>query len=109
MLASLNLLKIKAEDVEERRKGALLQALVVVLIGLSVVRAIFEIFQPTQVSMATAVGQGITSVLFGLFCLWIIHTGRIRLAAHLFFAVLNLIFLSCWSPPPATCFSPTSC
>lgn len=92
MLASLNLLKIKAEDVEERRKGALLQALVVVLIGLSVVRAIFEIFQPTQVSMATAVGQGITSVLFGLFCLWIIHTGRIRLAAHLFFAVLNLIF-----------------
>jgi GAF domain-containing protein len=92
MPASLNLLKINSEDVEERRKGALLQALVVVLIGLSVLRAIFEIFQPTQVSMATAVGQGISSVLFGLFCLWIIHKGRIRLAAHLFFAVLNLIF-----------------
>ncbi len=92
MPASLNLLKINSEDGEERRKGALLQALVGVLTILSIIRAVFEIFQPTQVSTQTAVAQGVTSLLFGLFCLWVIHTGRIRLATHLFFTVLNLIF-----------------
>lgn len=92
MLASLNIFKIDSEDVEEKRKGALLQALVVVLITLSVLRAIFEIFQPSELSTQSAIGQGVTSFLFGLFCLWIIHKGWIRLGAHLFFGILNLIF-----------------
>lgn len=92
MLASSKLLKIQAEDVEERRKGALLQALVGVLTVLSLIRSIFEIFQPTQVSPQTAVAQAFTSIAFGLFCLWIIHIGKVRLAAHLFFGVLNAIF-----------------
>ncbi|MBK8901199.1 MAG: GAF domain-containing protein [Anaerolineaceae bacterium] len=92
MLASLNLLKIKSEDVEERRKGALLQALVGVLTALSIIRAVFEIFQPPQVAFQTAVSSALTPLIFGLICLWIVHIGRIRLAAHLFFGVLNLIF-----------------
>lgn len=92
MLASLNLLKINTDDVETQRKGALLQGLVIVLIGLSVVRAIFELVKPSQVSPQIAVFQAITSLLFGLVCLGIIRTGRIRFAAHFFFVVLNLIF-----------------
>lgn len=92
MLASLNLLKINSDDVETQRKGALLQGLVVVLIGLSVVRAIFELVSPSQISLQVAVFQAITSLLFGLLCLGIIRTGRIRLAAHFFFVILNLIF-----------------
>lgn len=92
MLASLNLFKINADDLETKRKGALLQGLVVALIGLSVFRAILEIFQPNEISVPAAVSQILTSVLFGLLCLWIIRSGNIRLAAHLFFSVLNTIF-----------------
>ncbi|MEZ4590485.1 MAG: hypothetical protein R3D55_04990 [Chloroflexota bacterium] len=92
MLASLNLLKINTDDVETQRKGALLQGLVIVLIGLSVARAIFEMVTPTQISSTVALFQAITSLLFGLLCLGIIRMGRVRLAAHFFFLVLNLIF-----------------
>ena len=92
MLASLNLLKIRTDDVETQRKGALLQGLIVALIGLSIVRAIFEIFQPAEITPQAAVGQIVTSTLFGLLCLWVLRSGNVRLAAHLFFAVLNTIF-----------------
>ena len=92
MFASVNLLKIKTDDVETQRKGALLQGLVVALIGLSVIRAIIEIFQPAEITLQAAISQSITSVLFGLLCLWIIRSGNIRLASHLFFSVLNTIF-----------------
>lgn len=94
MLASLNLLKIRSEDVEIQRKGALLQGLVVVLIGLSVIRAIFEMLRPTQITSMVAVFQAITSLIFGILCLWIIQAGHVRLAAHFFFSVLNLIFFT---------------
>lgn len=92
MLASLNLLKIRTDDVETQRKGALLQGLIVALIGLSIVRAIYEIFQPAEITPQAALGQIITSTLFGLLCLWVVRSGNVRLAAHLFFAVLNTIF-----------------
>ena len=69
MPVSLNLLKINSEDVEERRKGALLQALIVVLTTLSVTRNVFEIFQQPHVSLQTAVSPAVTSLLFGLICL----------------------------------------
>ena len=92
MLASLKLFKINTEDEEIKRRGALLQGLIVVLIGLSVFRSIFEIFSPGEVTRQIAAFQAITSITFGLICLWVIRTGRVRLAAHLFFAVLNVIF-----------------
>lgn len=92
MFASLNLLQINTDDLETRRKGALLQGLVIALIGLSVVRAFVEIFQPTQITPQIAVYQVITSTAFGLLCLQVIRSGRIRLASHLFFGVLNTIF-----------------
>ncbi len=92
MLASLNPFKINTDDIETQRKGALLQGLVLALIGLSVIRAIMEVFQPTQISPRAAASQITTSILFGLICLWIIRAGKIRLASHLFFSVLNTIF-----------------
>ncbi len=92
MFAPANLLKIKTDDIEIQRKGALLQGLVVALIGLSVIRAVLEIFQPVEITPQAATGQIFTSVLFGLLCLWVIRTGNIRLASHLFFSVLNTIF-----------------
>ncbi|WP_420643363.1 GAF domain-containing protein [Candidatus Leptofilum sp.] len=92
MFASLNLLKVNSNDVETQRKAALLQGLVAVLIGLSVLRAIFEIVQPSQIPSTVAVFQLIISLLFGLLTLFIIRTGKIRLAAHFFFGILNFIF-----------------
>ncbi|MCA9916537.1 MAG: GAF domain-containing protein [Anaerolineales bacterium] len=92
MRASLNLLHIRTDDVEIQRKGALLQGLIVVLIGLSVIRATFEIFSPSQISVPVAIGQALTSLGFGFLCLWIVHRGHVRIAAHFFFGILNLIF-----------------
>ena len=92
MFASLNLLKIHTDDVEVQRKGALLQALILVLIALSLFRSIFEIVRPVEISSQLAFFQVISSMLFGLVSLAIIRTGRIRLGAHFFFSILNLIF-----------------
>lgn len=92
MLASLNLLKIHTDDADVRRKGSLLQALIIVLISLSIFRALFEIFRPTEISSQVAIFQVIASILYGLIGLVIIRTGRIQLAAHYFFGLLNLIF-----------------
>lgn len=94
MFASVNLFKIKTDDVETQRKGALLQGLIIALIGLSVTRAVLEIFQPVEITPQAAIGQIFTSILFGLLCLWIIRSGNIRLASHLFFSVLNTIFFA---------------
>ncbi len=92
MLASLNLLKINTENIETQRKGELLQGLVIALISLSVVRTIFEIVRSMGSSSAEAITHGFASIVFGLVCLWIIRTGRVRLAAHVFFSILNLLF-----------------
>lgn len=92
MLASLNLLKIHSDDIEVQRKGSLLQAMVFVLIGLSIFRTVFEFFRPRETSFQFVIVQLITSILFGLLCLWIIRKGQIRLAAHFFFGILNFIF-----------------
>jgi GAF domain-containing protein len=92
MLDSLNLLQINTDDIETQRKGSLLQGLVSVLIALSVVRVIFQVLRPSEITLLAAVFQAIASLLFGFLCLWIIHTGRVRFAAHFFFSILNLIF-----------------
>ncbi len=92
MFNPLNLLRINTDDLEVRRKGALLQGLIVVLIGLSLVRATSQIYQPTETTRQLALNQVLTSVLFAVLCLWVVHVGRVRLAAHLFFVVLNTIF-----------------
>ncbi|GJM40819.1 MAG: hypothetical protein DHS20C20_11010 [Ardenticatenaceae bacterium] len=92
MLASLNLLKINSDNADTLRKGALLQGLVTVLIGLSAIRAIFEFFNPSQITSIVAVYQLISALLFGLITFLIIRTGRVRFAAHFFFIVLNFIF-----------------
>ena len=92
MLASLNLLKVNTDNVETQRRGALLQGLVVVLTILSIVRAIFEMVRPMEITPQQAIGQIVTTLLFGVICLLIVRSGRVRLAAHFFFGVLNLIF-----------------
>jgi GAF domain-containing protein len=92
MFAPLNLLKIHTDDVEVQRKGSLLQAMVFVLIGLSIFRSIIEIVRPQEISSIVAVFQLLSSILLGLVCLGIIRTGRVRLAAHFFFGILNFIF-----------------
>ena len=94
MFASSNLLKINTDDPEIQRKGAVLQGLILVLTVLSLIRASIEIVQPTEITRAIAINQAITSLLFGLVCLWIVRSGRIRLAAHIFFSILNLIFFA---------------
>ena len=94
MLGSLNLLKINADDVETKRKGTLLQLLVIALIGLSVVRAIIEVIEPTQITRQQGFVQAFTAILFGAVCLWVISRGKVRFAAHLFFSVLNFIFFA---------------
>ncbi|WP_420627649.1 GAF domain-containing protein [Candidatus Leptofilum sp.] len=92
MLASLNLLKINSDDVEVQRKGRLLQGLVAVLVALSVLRSVLEIVQPSQITPTLAFIQLIASLLFGLLTYAVIRAGRIRLAAHFFFGLLNIIF-----------------
>ncbi|MCA9943512.1 MAG: GAF domain-containing protein [Anaerolineales bacterium] len=92
MQASWNILKIKTDDLETKRKGTLLQILIVALIGLSVLRAAFEFFQPTQISSPQALGQTVSTLLFGFACLLVVRSGKVRLAAHIFFSVLNFIF-----------------
>lgn len=90
MRASRNLLKIHTDNVENQRKGALLQGFVVVLTVLSLLQAAFE--SPAQITFVGTLYQAIATILFGIFCLWVIRSGRIRLAAHLFFGILNSIF-----------------
>ncbi len=92
MRASQNLLKIDSDDVEIQRKGFLLQVLVVVLFSLGIFRVLFEIVTASYSNPQPLILQGISSFVFALICLFIIRSGRVRLAAHLFFAVLNLIF-----------------
>ncbi|MCP4417586.1 MAG: GAF domain-containing protein [Chloroflexi bacterium] len=92
MLASLNFLKIDTDDVEVQRKGSLLQAMVGVLIGISLFRATFEIIRSQELFSLTILFQLLSPVFLGLLCLRIIHRGHVRLAAHFFFGILNLIF-----------------
>jgi len=55
MLTSLNLLKIHTDDIEVQRKGSLLQALVVVLISLTLFLIVFEMVRPEKISLQSVI------------------------------------------------------
>jgi len=92
---------IKTNNTAVRQKGQLLQVIIILLTLLAVARAL-TLFLPIADNTfirenmpppkQQALIQAIGAVLFAIICLAIVHSGRLRLAAHLFFTTLNLIF-----------------
>jgi GAF domain-containing protein len=94
-LSRLPLLQIRSEDNDVVRKGRLLQWLVLLLTGMSLVRFLLDLPLALAETPANALPyffQLLGTLLFAAICLFFIHKGRVIEAAHLFAIILITTF-----------------
>ncbi len=111
-LTQLKLWHISSEDVELRQRARLAQLIVGILSLAAFVRYLVTVWQavatpeafPSGFRLAVPIVQATAVLLFALICFYFLRKGRIRLAAHLFFAGFNTFtfieFLTDVQPSP---------
>lgn len=111
-LTQLKLRHMPSEDVELRQRAHLAQLIIGILSLVAFVRYLAAIWGAAVTPEAFTLGvriafpiiQAASVLLFALVCFYFLHKGRIRLAAHLFFAGFNTFtfieFLTDAQPSP---------
>lgn len=94
-LSRLPFLQIQSDDDDTRRKGQLLQWLVLLLAGMSLARFLLDLPLALADPSANTLPyffQFIGTLLFIAICLYLVHIGRVVEAAHLFAIILITTF-----------------
>lgn len=94
-LSRLPFLQIRSDDDDTLRKGRLLQMLVFLLTGMSLIRFSFDlwfILTDASADILPYFFQLIGTLLFAVICLYLIRIGRVIEASHLFAIILIVTF-----------------
>ncbi|GIK57874.1 MAG: GAF domain-containing protein [Chloroflexi bacterium] len=94
-LSRLPFLQIQSDDDDTRRKGHLLQWLVLLLAGMSLTRFLLDLplaLTDQPVNALPYFFQFMGTLLFIAVCLYLVHIGRVVEAAHLFAIILITTF-----------------